>query len=192
VTGQSAFDSYANTTSPRPELELAAFAGKWTPRLLQEIMAGQLHAEGSIHHWTLAGIPVRFLDDVTIALRELCRDYMTDHGVVKLFPAEEITAHRILAAVYPVPNPVAHEEARLLLINGLTDAFKMNWTALQNLCHQPEYRVGEELAQMRAAAKQDADAQGIMTDPVGQVPAPPEPIPAEEIPAEAPPALPSV
>jgi len=175
VTGQSAFDSYANTLSEHPELELAAFAGKLTPRMLQEIMGGQLRGEGSIYRWKVTGIPVRFQDDVSFTLRELCRDYMTDHGVVKLFPAEEITAQRILAAVYPVPNAVAEQEARLLLINGLTDAFKMDWTALRNLCHQPEYRIGEELAQMRAAAKQEADALGITVDPTGQPSMPPPP-----------------
>jgi len=168
VTGQLAFDSYANTTSAQPELELAALAGKWTLRVLQEVMAGQVHAEGSIYHWKVAGIPVRFLHDAALTQRELCRDYTTDHGVVKLFPVEELTAQRILAAVHPAPDPLAREEARLLLINGLTNAFKMDWTALQTLCHQPDYRVGEELAQMRAEAKQEADELGLMADDIGQ------------------------
>lgn len=168
VTGQLAFDSYANTTSPNPELELASFAGKFTPRLMQDIMVGQLHAEGLIGRWKVAGLPVRFIGDVVTAHRALCRDFTTDHGVVKLIPAEEITVERILAAVYPVPNAVAQEEARLLLINGLTNAFQMDWAVLRTLADSPDYRVGEELAQMRAAAKQEVDALGLSTDHVGQ------------------------
>jgi len=168
VTGRLAFDSYANTAAPEPELELAALAGKLSPRMLQEIMAGQLHAEGAIDRWKAVGIPIRFLGETGATYRGVCRDFMTDHGVVKLIPAEEITVERILAAVYPVPNPVAHEEARQLLINALTDAFHMDWGVLQTLCHQPEYRVGEELAQLRAQAKQEADALGLSTDHIGE------------------------
>jgi hypothetical protein len=177
VTGRLAFDSYANTASPEPELELAVFAGKTNPRMFQEIMGGQLHGEGLIDRWKVVGIPVRFLGDVVTAHPTLCRDFMTNHGVVKLIPAEEITASRILASVYPAPNPVMHEEARQLLINGLTEAFKMDWAVLGTLCHLPEYRMGEELAQLRAQAKQEADAQGLGADPIGQ---PQAPLPMEE------------
>lgn len=184
VTGRLAFDSYANTTAAEPELELATFAGKITPRMLQEIMGGQLHGEGMIDRWKVAGIPIRLLGEVVTAHPTLCRDFMTDHGVVKLIPVEEITAERILASVYPVPNAQAHEEARLLLINGLTEAFKMDWAILRTLCHLPEYRVGEELAQLRAQAKQEADAQGLGADPIGQSQVLPPIEPSTENPTE--------
>jgi hypothetical protein len=167
VADRLAFDSYADTDSENPELELAAFAGDLAPRTILEIMRGQLYASGSLYHWTVAGIPVRFQNDTIIVHRELCRDFTTDHGVIKLVPVEEITADCILAAAYPEPNPEAHARARLLLINGLTDAFQMNWTVLHALCHRPEYRVGEELAQMRLAAKKDVDATGTAADQVG-------------------------
>ncbi len=181
VTGQLAFDSYANSTSPKPHLELATFTGQITPRIMLEIMRGQLHARGSLTDWTVAGIPVRFIGNAVIANREMCRDFMTDHGVVKLLPAEEITADCILAAVYPEPDGEAETRARLLLINGLTDAFHMNWTELHALCHRPEYRIGEDLAKMRLAAKKDIDLMGIMPDPIGvtplsdPIPEPPKP-----------------
>ncbi len=170
VTGELAFNSYANFASAQPELELAPFAGKLTPRILQEIMSGQLQAVGAIDRWNLVGIPIRFRTEATLTLRELCRNFNTDHGVVKLWPAEEITAERIVAAVYPSPDPVAHEEAIALLMNGLSDAFHMDWVALRKHCHLPEYRVGEELAQMRTEAKLKADELGLMLDPVGYVP----------------------
>jgi hypothetical protein len=171
VTGQLAFDSYANATSDKPELELATFSGQLAPRIVLEIMRGQIRAEGLVHHWEVAGIPVRFLGEVTIVYRELCRDFVTDLGVVKLMPAEEITAGRILAAVYPEPNTESQTQARLLLINALSEAFQMDWTALQTLCHRAEYRVGEELAQMRLAAKKDVDAIGASPDQMGRAPA---------------------
>jgi hypothetical protein len=168
VTDQLAFDSYANTLSEKSEVDLAAFAGNLAPRTILEIMRGQLYGEGSIYHWTVAGIPVRFQNDTVIVHRELCRDFTTDHGVVKLLPVEEITADCILAAVYPEPDPEAQTRARLLLINGLTEAFHMDWAVLHALCHRPEYRVGEELAQMRLAAKKDVDAIGGARDHIGE------------------------
>jgi hypothetical protein len=170
VLGDLALSTYTNTQLDRPELELTALAGKLTPRLLQEIMSGQLDAGGSIGRWTVVDIPVRFYTEAPLLLRELCRDFRTDHGFVKLWPAEEITAERIVAAVYPVPNPVAHEQALALLMNGLSDAFHMDWIALRKLCYLPEYRVGEELAQLRTEAKQQADILGMMLDPVGYIP----------------------
>ena len=182
VTGQTAFEIYANAASANPELELAAFAGKLAPRLLQEIMGEQLRGRGLIHRWSVAGIPVRFQDEAVIVNRDLCRDFMTDHGVVKLLPVEEITTECILAAIYPAPDAEAQTRARLLLINGLTDAFHMNWQVLHALCHRPEYRVGEELAQMRLAAKKDVDAIGGGADHVGV--APPQEEPAAIAPEE--------
>jgi len=173
VTDDLAFHSYANTLSENPEVDLAAFAGTLAPRAILEIMRGQLfaYARGSLRHWTVTGIPVRFHDDTVIANRELCRDFTTDHGVVKLVPVEEITADCILAAVYPEPDADAQARAYQLLINGLTDAFDMNWATLHTLCHRPEYRVGEELAQMRLAAKREIDAMGAAGDHVGETPA---------------------
>jgi hypothetical protein len=166
VTGELAYASYADAPLPHPEVELAPLTGKLAPRLAQEIMSGQLGGEGAIGRWVVAGLPVRLYSELTLSLRELCRDFNTDHGVVKLSPAEEITADRILSSVYPVFNPVAHREVIRLLINGLTDAFRMDWIALRKICHLPEYRVGEELAQFRTEAKQRADTLGLTTDPV--------------------------
>jgi len=167
VTGQLAFDSYANTASERPEVEMASLAGDLAPRTLLEIMRGQLYAQGTLYHWTVAGIPVRFYQDAIIANRELCREFTTDHGVVKLLPVEEITADCILAAVHPEPNHDADTRARLLLINALADVFHMDWPALHSLCHRPGYRVGEELAQMRLMAKKEVDAMGAGRDHIG-------------------------
>lgn len=186
VTNQLAFDGYANTASERAEVELAAFAGDLAPRTVLEIMRGQLYGTGSLYQWMVAGIPVRFHHDTIIVYRDLCRDFTTDHGVVKLLPVEEIAANCILAAVYPEPDPEAEDRARLLLSNGLADLFDMDWTALHTLCHRPEYRVGEDLARIRLAAKREVDAMGAGRDHIGQtstlpkVVAPDEPFPQEE------------
>jgi len=174
VTGRLAFDIYANVASDKPEVDLAPFTGKINTRLILEIMRGQLRAAGTLDEWIVAGIPVRFLPEPIISYRELCRDFNTDLGVAKLPPAEEITADRILASVYPEPDQEAQTQARLLLINGLSEAFVMDWATLQNLCHHNDYRVGEELARMRQAAKKDVDAIGATPDPVDQPDPPPE------------------
>lgn len=171
VTGELAYTSYADITSTAPELELAAFGGKLTPRLLREVMAGELNAHGSISRWVLVGIPIQFHFESSLVLRDLCRDFHTEYGSVKLWPAEEITAERVLAAVFPSSNPIARGEALTLITQGLVDAFQMNWIALRELCHRPEYRVGEELIEMRIEAKQEADARGLIPDPIGYRPA---------------------
>jgi hypothetical protein len=168
VTGQLAFDIYANGASDRPTVDLAFFSGQPPPRIVLEVMIGQLHGKGSMGQWTVSGIPVRFHDGAAIGHPELCRDFTTDHGIVKLLPAEEIAVDYILASVYPEPDEEAQTRARLLLINGLMEAFQMDWAVLQTLCDHPDYRVGEELARMRVAAKKDIDAMGAEPDQVGQ------------------------
>jgi hypothetical protein len=179
VTGQLAFDSYANTSSEYPELELGVFAGDLAPRAILEIMRGQLYAEGSLYHWMTAGIPVRFQPHTSLAHRELCREFTTLHGVVKLLPVEEIAADYILASVHPEPDEASEARARLLLANGLAEAFQMDWPALHALCHRPEYRVGEELARLRLAAKKEVDALGTELDQIGETPT----LPKVEVPA---------
>jgi hypothetical protein len=168
VTGQLAFDGYASTSSESPEVELAPFAGDLAPRTILEIMRSQIFGTGTLYQWTVAGIPVRFHHETAIANREFCRDFTTDHGVVKLLPVEEIAADCILAAYYPELNPVEYDRAHQLLLNGLSDVFHMDWTALHSLCHRPDYRVGEELAQMRLEAKREADAAGRSRDHIGE------------------------
>jgi hypothetical protein len=167
VTRHLAFHSYADTQYDHPEVELAPFSGNLRPRTILEIMRNQLHAKGSTYYWSVGGIPVRFHDSVNIVNRDLCRDFTTRHGVVKLVPVEEITADYILAAVYPASDVGAHVRAHRLLFNGLSEVFEMNWPVLHTLCHRPDYRVGDDLAQMRMEAKQDADAQGRVRDHVG-------------------------
>jgi hypothetical protein len=179
VTGRLAFDLYANAASKNPELELAPLNTKLTTRVLQEVMAGQLHARGLTTHWTVVGLSVEFQSEVITGLRGACRDFMTEHGVAKLLPAEELTAERIVASIYPVVDEEAQTQVRLLLINALTLAFQMDWGVLQTLCHLPEYRVGEELSQMRSAAKRDVDSMGVASDPTEQQLSVPEEAPPD-------------
>jgi hypothetical protein len=166
VTGHPAFEIYANATSDHPAVELAVFSGTPTPRIVLEVMRGQLYAKGGQGRWKIAGITVRLLGQATILYPALCRDFNTDHGVVKLVPAEELTAECVLASIHPEPDFEAQTRARLLLINGLTEAFQMDWPTLQTICTHPDYRVGEELAQMRAAAKKDVDVMGAHRDDI--------------------------
>ncbi|HUB67269.1 MAG TPA: hypothetical protein VL981_07290 [Candidatus Methylacidiphilales bacterium] len=177
VTGRLAFNLYTNATSENCGLELAPLNTKLTTRVLQEVMAGQLHARGLATHWILAGVAVDFQSEVVTGLNGACRDLMTDHGVVKLFPAEELTAERIVASVHPVADPEAETQVRLLLTNALSQAFVMDWAVLQTICHLPEYRVGEELSQLRMATKHDIDTMGTTPGPDGQTPTPGEETP---------------
>jgi hypothetical protein len=167
ATRHLAFHSYADTQYSHPEVELGPLLGTLPPRTVLDVMRGQLHAKGATYHWTVAGMPVRFHDSVTIVNRVLCRDVTTELGVIKLVPVEEITADYILASVYPEPDTGAYVRAHRLLFSGLTEAFEMDWQTLHALCHRPEYRVGEQLAQMRMEAKKEVDAQGRGRDHIG-------------------------
>lgn len=158
VTGQLAVDIYANATSEEPEVELAVFSGKVTPRVAQEMLGEKMHGDGALWHWRIAGVSVRLYNSLFTERRELCRDFKTDYGHVKLHPVEELTAERLLVSIYPVPNEQAREQARLLLLHGLAENFIMDWGLLQTICSQPEYKIGEELAQLRTQTKQDLDA----------------------------------
>jgi hypothetical protein len=157
VSGQLAYDSYANTQSEVPALELTVLSGRMTPRIIREVMAGQLYAVSGIERWRLVGVVVRFQAMMALP-RGQCRDFNTDFGIVKLMPAEELTAERVLAAVFPEPDETVEAQARLLLFNAMTDAFQMDWATLRDICNDPDYRVGEDLARLRAAAKQEVDA----------------------------------
>ena len=142
------------------------------------------------------GISVRFQNDAVIVRRESCRDFTTNLGVIKLVPVEEITADYILAAVHPEPDADAQARAHLLLVSGLAEVFHMDWPMLHALCHRPDYRVGEELAQMRLAAKRDVDAMGMARDHIGETsklpsitappPEPTQPPASEDSPATVP------
>jgi hypothetical protein len=167
VTGQLAYEVYANTSTDRPSLELAVIAGDLAPRTVMEIMRGQLYARGSIYQWTVAGIPVSFYPKAVLANIDMCRDFTTSNGVVLVLPVEEILADRILAAVYPEADSEMHEQAHSLLVSGLAEAFIIDWTVLHTLCHRPDYRIGEELAKMRLQAKRDIDAMGAEPDRIG-------------------------
>jgi hypothetical protein len=167
LTGESAYDIYANVTSNRPSVELACLSEKPSMRTLHEVIRGQLHGEGAWGQWTVAGVPLRLLDSATIQYPDLCRDFNTEHGIVKLMPAEELLVECILASVYPEPDEEAQTRARLLLINGLTEAFQMDWATLQNLCANSNYRISEDLARLRTAAKKDVDAMQSAPDQVG-------------------------
>jgi hypothetical protein len=167
VTGQPAFDIYANAAANDPVVELAYFSGHPAPRIVLEVMRGQLRGKGAHGQWNVAGIPIRLLGPPALARPDLCRDFSTDHGVVKLIPAEELAVECILAAVHPEPDTEAQTRARLLLINALSEAFQMDWATLQTLCDHPDHRLGEELARLRAAAKKDVDAMGSNPDQIG-------------------------
>ena len=180
ATGQLAFHAYADTRYENPEINLAPISGNLPPRIILEIMRGQLYAKGSTYDWVVAGIQVRFHENIRIVHRELCRDFTTRHGIVKLVPVEEITADYILASVYPAHDVPAQTRAHRLLFNGLSETFEMNWPILSELCHRPEYRVGDELALMRVEAKKDVDAQGKGRDHVGAVLSPPAEAPLLE------------
>lgn len=158
IIGRLAYDTYLGNSNEQKELILATLSGRFTPRVLQEVFGEQLRGTGMMWKWTVAGTTVKLTGEALVQRKDLCRDFQTDFGVVKLLPAEELIADRVLASIYPKPNEQARYEAKRLLILGLAESLAIDWQALQELCNSELYRVGEQLASLRTEAKQEVDS----------------------------------
>jgi hypothetical protein len=157
LIGRTAFECYTDAADGAGRLHLGFSGNLPSPRILQEIFAGQLQGVGALDEWEILGVHVLVQGGYATELPELCRDFETDFGVAKLAPAEELTAQRVLAAVYPVANGEARFEAKVLIAGGITESFVMDWPVLQKLCDSQAYRVGEALAQLRMETKRELD-----------------------------------
>ncbi|HSI83661.1 MAG TPA: hypothetical protein VK970_07740 [Candidatus Methylacidiphilales bacterium] len=158
LTGNFAYERYVNAVGSENDLELAPYAGKLTPRLVQEIFAEQLGAEGQLWEWAIADIRIRLAADVQTTHRDLCREYKSEFGSFRILPIEELIAERVVAAFFPFEQPRAREEAKTLLMYGLSDTIPINWELLQEICSSEGYFTGDRLGTLRAEAKTDLDA----------------------------------
>jgi hypothetical protein len=158
MAGRLSYDCYVGDTNTGQDLILCTHSGTVQPRLLQEVLGEQLQGEGMTWKWQIAGVPVEIQGEIHSAHKELCRDFQTDFGIVKLMPLEELIAERVLASIYPRDNEIARDEAKRLMAMGLANVYDIKWPALQALCDSNAYRVGEQLATLRGEAKQDVDA----------------------------------
>lgn len=158
IVGRLAYDTYLGNSNEQEELVLASVSGRFTPRIMQEVFGEQLHGTGMIWKWKVANTTVKLTGEAIISRKDLCRDFQSDYGVVKLVPAEELAAERVLASIYPKPNEQARYEAKRILILGLAETLVIDWQALQELCNSELYRVGEQLAALRTEAKQEVDS----------------------------------
>jgi hypothetical protein len=180
MVGEIAYDCYANKTGTQENLELSVMSGKLTARILQDVMGG-LGGDGMLTRWHVVGSPVHFNGTMIAEYPGLCRDFQTDFGVIKLIPAEELTAERILASFFPIPNQRAREEAKQLLAMALAEAFIMDWEILEALCLSKSYQVGDQLALLRQEARREAERFLAAEEAAAQAEAePPEEIPVEE------------
>ncbi len=158
IVGRLAYDTYLGNSNEQKELILATLSGQFTPRILQEVFGEQLRGTGMMWKWKVANTTVKLTGEAILSRKELCRDFQTDYGVVKLMPAEELAAERVLASIYPKPNEQARYEAKRILILGLAESLVIDWHALQELCNSELYRAGEQLAALRTEAKQEVDS----------------------------------
>jgi len=158
IVGRLAYDTYLGNANEQEELVLASVSGRFTPRIMQEVFGEQLHGTGMIWKWKVANTTVKLTGEAIISRKDLCRDFQSDYGVVKLVPVEELAAERMLASIYPKPNEQARYEAKRILILGLAESLVIDWQALQELCNSELYRAGEQLAALRTEAKQEVDS----------------------------------
>ena len=168
--GNLAFGAYVNAKFETPFLELSAISGKVYPRLLQEIMAGQLKATGMLDRWVLEGIEIIIQPGKESPLRHLYRDFQTEFGPYKLVPIEELIAERLVAGTFPIPNETAYYEAFELVKSGMMEQVAVDWGQLLKLCGQPEYRVEDELADIRQRVKKELDEEGFVGESHEQTP----------------------
>lgn len=178
IVGRLAFDIYMGNSNEQEELIIATHTGRFTPRILQEVFGEQLHGTGKMWNWKVADTTVKLTGEAVIERKDLCRDFQTDFGVVKLVPLEELIAERILASFYPKPNEQARFEAKRLLTLGLAESILVDWQVLQELCNSQIYRAGEQLAALRTEAKQEVDAALAAEEALNAATATPPPVPA--------------
>lgn len=171
IIGQTALDCYLNVANGTDQLQLGIHTGKINPRLMQEVFQDQLKGKGMLSEWRICNIDIKVEEEFSSQNRELCRDFTTEYGIVKLVPAEDLTAARIWAAFYPHPNPETMEEAKVLLMYALAGHFVMDWAALENVC--VAFKVGEKLERLRNEAQEELTTmQGQEGSAAAEEPAP--------------------
>jgi hypothetical protein len=178
MMGALAYDCYVSDTNTNRELWMGTYAGKLTPRILQEVFGEQMHGQGLMWEWQIAGISVHLTGDAPVTHRDLAREFQGDYGSIRLVPIEEITAERVLASIIPGGNEQAALEAKRLMQLGLSNALVFNWRVLQDLCNHINYRVGEQLARLRMEAKAEYDEEE--KQKTGELPMPPEMAPLSQ------------
>lgn len=190
MVGRLAYDCYVGDINTGRDLVLGTFNGVHQPRVLQEVLGEQLQGEGMIWNWYIAAVAVEIRPDFVSTQKDLCRDFQTDYGIIKLMPLEELIAERVLASYYPRPNDTARSEAKRLMAMGLANVYDIKWPVLQEMCNSNAYRVGEQLAELRGEAKQDvdealSDAQSrVLEESTDTIPLPGSENPVPSLPSE--------
>lgn len=158
VTGNFVYERYVDAEGTENDLEMAPYSGKLTPRLLQEIFAEQLGAEGQLWEWAIADIRVRLGHDVPTTHREQLREYKSEFGSFRMLPIEDLIAERVVASFYPFESERARGEAKTLLMFALAETIPVDWELLQTICGSEGYLTGDHLGTLRAEAKAELDA----------------------------------
>jgi hypothetical protein len=158
VIGQTALDCYTNGQGGPAELNLSVHSGKVSPRIMQEVFGEQLLAKGLLMEWQVAQINVKMEEEFISEHKEMCRDFKTDFGTVKLIPAEDLTAAKLWQATRPEVGEAALLQAKKLLVNALAETFVMDWDVLEQICASPAFQVELLLEEYRAEAQQELDA----------------------------------
>jgi hypothetical protein len=186
VIGQTALDCYTNGQNGGRVLNLSVFSGTLNPRIMQEVFGEQLHGKGLLTEWEVAGITIRLEEEFISEHRDLCRDFKSDFGIVKLMPAEDLTAAKLWQATRPEVGEAALLQAKALLINALAETFIMDWDILERVCASPPFQVESLLVQMKLEAEEDLAAIRAESPPpapeVAAPATPPVPTPVATVP----------
>ena len=116
------------------------------PRLLQEI-AESLGGKGLGRNWLICNVYVDILGVLESETILPERELQTPYGVVKILPSELALVERVL---YAEQDRECQESARQMMAAALRDD-KFNWPEAERLASLPDFKVLDELRELRSA-----------------------------------------
>ena len=155
VVGGSAVEFYTEGAYMSGDIDFCRRHLKRVPlRQAQDIMA-TLGATGGPRSWRVAGLYVDLLGLLENESTAPCRTLDTPFGTVSILPAEMAIVERVLLAFYPQPDAEARDVARKLLAACLSGKTPVDWDEVNRLAALPEFRISEELRQLREEVERD-------------------------------------
>lgn len=159
VVGGSAVEFYTEGAYMSGDIDLCRRESTRIPlREAQDIM-GRLGATGGPRSWQVAGLYVDLLGLLENESLSPCRNVATPFGTISVLPPETTLVERVLLAFYPQPDPDAREVALKLMAACLSGTTPVDWDEVGRLAALPEFRVTDELNELREEVRRELDRQ---------------------------------
>ena len=158
VVGGSAVEFYTEGAYMSGDIDLCRRGAAPIPlREAQDVM-GRLKATGGPRSWQVAGLYVDLLGLLENEARTPLRDIDTPLGRVVLVPPELVLVERVLVGLYPRPDAEAQDVARKMMAVCVSGKTPVDWDEVDRLARLPDYRVADELQELRREVADDLEA----------------------------------